>query len=362
MTATRSSSRVAKVDAGNSVAKKDVVGRVVEPLAPVSASSSGIAMLAQAKLSVGRVDDPAELEADQMAQKFSQWNGAGGSVEVSEGSSGGDAMRSADTGTLETGGFEVGADVQSEISSRSGRGVPLADDQRSKFEQFFGKDLSAVRVHADNDASELSGSLGAEAFTVGNDVYFGSGRYQSGASDKLLAHELTHVVQQNSTIKRWPWSKKKAPPVPPRNPTSSPYGNTGVKQNPLFQDSSTDEAGYEIPVSPEPTYSQVNKVGAPPVPPKMPRLSKDTDRSQTHEDWAPGMFKPSRARTHEDWAPGMYTPKAAEEDTHMTVQQAKESHAALRGKKPQVQAEEPIFGNLNTVRDAEARKKPKPRR
>ena len=369
MTAARSSSRVAKVDAGNGVAKKDVAGRVVEPLAPVSASSSGIAMLAQAKLSVGRVDDPAELEADEMAQKFSQWNGAGGSVEVSEGSSGGDAMRSADTGTLETGGFEVGADVQSEISSRSGRGVPLADDQRSKFEQFFGKDLSAVRVHADSDASELSGSLGAEAFTVGNDVYFGSGRYQSGASDKLLAHELTHVVQQNSTIKRWPWSKKKAPPVPPRNRTSSPFGNTGIKQNPMFDDGSadadgyqipvspeptysqvnkkgappvpprsfgtTDEAGYEIPVSPEPIYSQVNKKGAPPVPPKMPRLSKDTDRSQTHEDWAPGMFKPSRARTHEDWAPGMYTPKVAEE---------------------------PIFGNLNTVRDAEARKKPKPRR
>jgi hypothetical protein len=202
MTAARSSSRVAKVDAGNGVAKKDVAGRVVEPLVPVSASSSGIAMLAQAKLSVGRVDDPAELEADQMAQKFSQWNGAGGSVEVSKGSSGGDAMRSADTGTLETGGFEVGADVQSEISSRSGRGVPLADDQRSKFEQFFGKDLSDVRVHADSDASQLSGSLGAEAFTVGNDVYFGSGRYQSGASDKLLAHELTHVVQQNSTLNR----------------------------------------------------------------------------------------------------------------------------------------------------------------
>ena len=344
-----SSSRVAKVDAGNGVAKKDVAGRVVEPLVPVSASSAGIAMLAQAKLSVGRVDDPAELEADEMAQKFSQWNGAGGSVEVSEGSSGGDAMRSADTGTLETGGFEVGADVQSEISSRSGRGVPLADDQRSKFEQFFGKDLSAVRVHADNDASQLSGSLGAEAFTVGNDVYFGSGRYQSGASDKLLAHELTHVVQQNSTIKRWPWSKKKAPPVPPRS-----FGTTDeagyeipVSSEPIYSQvnktpppvpprsfGTTDEAGYEIPVSSEPIYSQVNKT-PPPVPPKMPRLSKDADRSQTHEDWAPGMFKSSRARTHEDWAPGMYTPKVAEE---------------------------PIFGNLDTVRDAEARKKPKPRR
>jgi len=408
-----SSSRVAKVDAGNGVAKKDVAGRVVEPLAPVSASSAGIAMLAQAKLSVGRVDDPAELEADEMAQKFSQWNGAGGSVEVSEGSSGGDAMRSADTGTLETGGFEVGADVQSEISSRSGRGVPLADDQRSKFEQFFGKDLSAVRVHADSDASQLSGSLGAEAFTVGNDVYFGSGRYQSGASDKLLAHELTHVVQQNSTINRLPsfkkgWDnlfngrernqKKKAATrfkaerekirnreeneathigddefgasatfAEGGNEFSIPYGDAGVKHNPLFDPSAdadgyqipvspepiysqvnktpppvpprsfgtTDEAGYEIPVSPEPIYSQVNKKGAPPVPPKMPRLSKDADRSQTHEDWAPGMFKPSRARTHEDWAPGMYTPKAAEEDTHMNMDQIRAQQlAALRAKKP----------------------------
>ena len=253
MTAARSSSRVAKVDAGKGVAKKDVAGRVVEPLAPVSASSSGIAMLAQAKLSVGRVDDPAELEADQMAQKFSQWNGAGGSVEVSEGSSGGDAMRSADTGTLETGGFEVGADVQSEISSRSGRGVPLADDQRSKFEQFFGKDLSAVRVHADSDASQLSGSLGAEAFTVGNDVYFGSGRYQSGASDKLLAHELTHVVQQNSTINRWPkWLDKlrgkNQAPAAPAGP--SPFGDTGVRHNPIY-DNATGGNEFETP-SPTP--------------------------------------------------------------------------------------------------------------
>ena len=265
MTAARSSSRVAKVDAGKGVAKKDVAGRVVEPLAPVSASSSGIAMLAQAKLSVGRVDDPAELEADQMAQKFSQWNGAGGSVEVSEGSSGGDAMRSADTGTLETGGFEVGADVQSEISSRSGRGVPLADDQRSKFEQFFGKDLSAVRVHADNDASQLSGSLGAEAFTVGNDVYFGSGRYQSGASDKLLAHELTHVVQQNSTINRgigdmlkslFGMGKKKAPaPVEPE------YG-TIANADALNQGPSNPNDYEEPTLEGEPEYGTIANADA----------------------------------------------------------------------------------------------------
>jgi hypothetical protein len=65
MTASRSSGRVGKVDVGGDVEKKDVGGRVVEPLAPVNASSSGIKMLAQAKLSVGRVDDLAELEADE---------------------------------------------------------------------------------------------------------------------------------------------------------------------------------------------------------------------------------------------------------------------------------------------------------
>ena len=243
MTAARSSSRVSKVDAGSSVEKKDVVGRVVEPLAPVTASSSGIAMLAQAKLSVGRVDDPAELEADEMAQKFSQWSDQGvGGVDVSEGSSSGDAMRSAETGTLETGGFEVGADVQSEISSRSGRGEPLADGQRAKFEKFFNKDLSAVRVHADSDAARLSGSLGADAFTVGSDVYFGAGRYQSGASDKLLAHELTHVVQQNSTINRGIMSWMK------------------------------------------------NKLG----------FGKKKAATPTHEDWAPGMHSPSARHIGDD--------------------------------------------------------------
>jgi hypothetical protein len=203
------------------------------------------------------------LEADEMAQKFSQWSDQGvGGVDVSEGSSSGDAMRSAETGTLETGGFEVGADVQSEISSRSGRGEPLADGQRAKFEQFFGKDLSAVRVHADSDAARLSGSLGADAFTVGSDVYFGAGRYQSGASDKLLAHELTHVVQQNSTVNRFPSFKKG-------------WDNlfNGRERNQKKKAAARFKAERE---------EIRNKEENQPIP--------------THEDWAPGMHTPPSAR------------------------------------------------------------------
>jgi Domain of unknown function (DUF4157) len=134
-------------------------------------------------------------------------------------------------------------------------------------------------VHADNDASELSGSLGAEAFTVGNDVYFGSGRYQSGASDKLLAHELTHVVQQNSTLNRESLfqkfknkiglGKKKAPAErvgdagPMTNPEAwAPGWDTNTKHNPLFDGDSDTDVGAEMYTGGgSPGYANPNRIG-----------------------------------------------------------------------------------------------------
>ena len=65
----------------------------------------------------------------------------------------------------------------------------------------FGHDFSQVRVHTDNRAGQTAEALGANAFTLGQDIVFGAGRYAPGsaAGDRLLAHELTHVVQQD----RW---------------------------------------------------------------------------------------------------------------------------------------------------------------
>lgn len=84
---------------------------------------------------------------------------------------------------------------------------------RSFFEPRFGHDLSRVRVHKDSDAAQMGKELNAEAFTHGRDIYFGAGRYDPEISTgkKLLAHELTHVVQQRRdtrSIQRRPLSEE----------------------------------------------------------------------------------------------------------------------------------------------------------
>lgn len=84
----------------------------------------------------------------------------------------------------------------------SNGGAPLAGDVRARMEPRLGGDLSQVKVHSSGTAAQ---SLSARAFTVGNDVHFGAGEYQPGTKegDRLLAHELTHVVQgQKSGISR----------------------------------------------------------------------------------------------------------------------------------------------------------------
>jgi hypothetical protein len=69
---------------------------------------------------------------------------------------------------------------------------------RSFYETRFGHDFGAVRVHADRQAAESAGRLGARAYTVGRDIWFGEGQYQPSSTEgrRLLAHELAHVVQQ----------------------------------------------------------------------------------------------------------------------------------------------------------------------
>jgi uncharacterized protein DUF4157 len=82
----------------------------------------------------------------------------------------------------------------------SGGGRPLEAPVRTAMEEHLGADLSSVRVHTDGAADASARSVGAEAYTVGDDVVFASGRYapDSDSGQRMLAHELTHVVQQRS--------------------------------------------------------------------------------------------------------------------------------------------------------------------
>jgi hypothetical protein len=96
----------------------------------------------------------------------------------------------------------VDSKAQSHILALSGRGQPLPESARNFFEPRFGYDFSQVRVHTDATAAETARALNARAFTVGRDVVFGAGQYapETSQGKKLLAHELTHVVQQGSHL------------------------------------------------------------------------------------------------------------------------------------------------------------------
>ena len=91
----------------------------------------------------------------------------------------------------------VGHHAASDMALPSG-GVPLASSERRFFEPRIGHQFSQVRIHSDRRAGLLARSLGARAFTAGRDIVFGAGEYAPSTTSgrRLLAHELTHVVQQ----------------------------------------------------------------------------------------------------------------------------------------------------------------------
>src|SRR5437667_6010882 len=82
----------------------------------------------------------------------------------------------------------------------AGGGTPLDGETRGFMESRLGADFSDVRVHTDARASESAQSVQAQAYAVGTDVVFQSGKYapESDSGKRMLAHELTHVVQQRS--------------------------------------------------------------------------------------------------------------------------------------------------------------------
>ncbi|MCW5808784.1 MAG: DUF4157 domain-containing protein [Deltaproteobacteria bacterium] len=94
--------------------------------------------------------------------------------------------------------------VQSYLSSSRGHGEELSKDVRADLEPRFGADFSQVRVHTDGTAAQVSRALGAHAFAYGRDIYFGAGQYNpsSAGGRWLLAHELTHTIQQTGARPR----------------------------------------------------------------------------------------------------------------------------------------------------------------
>ncbi len=92
----------------------------------------------------------------------------------------------------------VAPSLENRLASQKGGGSLLPEDTRSFMESRFGADFSEVRIHDDSQAAQMNQELGAQAFAHGNDIYFNSGKYDpsSAKGKELLAHELTHTIQQ----------------------------------------------------------------------------------------------------------------------------------------------------------------------
>jgi len=93
---------------------------------------------------------------------------------------------------------EVAPEVEGAIDRARGGGQSLDGSVRRKMEKAFGTNFEGVRIHTDARADELNHAVDALAFTTGSDIFFRNGMYQPGSHEgqELLAHELTHVVQQ----------------------------------------------------------------------------------------------------------------------------------------------------------------------
>ena len=148
----------------------------------------------QARLSVGRPGDQREQEAERAAELITQ-----AEFESSGDKSLGGSIRPVQAGELSD---QVPAPLEDRIQSLMHRGHPLPGHVRAYFESRFGYDFSQVRVHTDAPSAGLAHDLHARSFTVGSHIVFGAGQYQTAtmAGKRLLAHELTHVVQQREQV------------------------------------------------------------------------------------------------------------------------------------------------------------------
>lgn len=160
----------------------------------------GLLAGAQAKLEVGAAGDVFEREADESARHVVQ-RLSGSDVAAMPG---GYQRQSVTVHRREAGspeGGEVSAETEAAIRRAGQHGTPLAPGVRRQMDSAFGADFSQVRLHDGPDASGLNATLGARAFTVGSDIYFRDGLPDMSRRDgqELLAHELTHTIQQSGS-------------------------------------------------------------------------------------------------------------------------------------------------------------------
>jgi hypothetical protein len=169
----------------------------------------------QAKLAVGPVGDRYEQEADRMAAQVT-WMPTPTPAQSPQrqvdrialtGRYAANPAYGAQRQAAPDGSFEASSALEDGLAAQRGGGQPLSAETRAFMEPRFGADFSGVRVHTGSAAAGLSHSIGARAFTHGQDIYFGENQYAPGSGEgrHLLAHELTHTLEQGAArqVRGW---------------------------------------------------------------------------------------------------------------------------------------------------------------
>ncbi|MBT9315964.1 eCIS core domain-containing protein [Leptothoe spongobia] len=212
--------------------------------------------IVQPKVTIGTPNDPLEKEADAVAHQVVDHINAGPLTPVPTPPSappGNPIQRSPLSSTTRLvpdpllqvpvqrqGGIvsgEASSDFESQLNHTRGGGSPLQPQLQSQMESAMGANLSNVRVHTDSQANQLSQSIQAKAFTTGADIYFKQGEYNPSSRNgqELIAHEVTHTLQQGAT--------QQIQQQPQRKPEQVSPLATGIIQRVTENDSLTAPTG-----------------------------------------------------------------------------------------------------------------------
>ena len=168
----------------------------------------------QKKLHIGAVNDPFELEADRIADKISETSNNG----TLRANAPQHIQRVSTSKTAQPGKAPPSTD---KVLASSGK--PLERNLKQEMEQHFSHDFSKVKIHSDSEAAQSANDFNAEAYTAGNSIAFGAGKFapDTKTGRHLLAHELTHVVQQSAS---GTMLQRQTPPA-----TTSPWRTSGTE-------------------------------------------------------------------------------------------------------------------------------------
>jgi hypothetical protein len=208
---------------------------------------------AQAKLAVNTPGDIYEQEADRMADAVTDEKNRNRKgiededepfkeLRIAEKCACADDDRAGETVRVqrrEGSGTEGGIapEIGARIAEMRGNGRPLDSSERGFMEPQFGVDFGAIRVHSDEEADTHARALHARAFTVGSNIFFRAGEYTPGTAEgrRLLAHELTHTIQQGSA-RRATRLVQRQPAPPVAAPAPAPVGLASVNFLPVIMD------------------------------------------------------------------------------------------------------------------------------